>query len=205
MSCSFINLLHCIFKVNIIVFRVLHLLLLAYILLFFSISHQRQLVSAELLEKHGAVGWVTRTPKKKKKKLHLNQEAAIFTCCSIARAYIMSFWIEVRSSAHSQALCLTAVLKGLHWLEMNGLYFIAKHTKQTWDHSALMYSLCWFVAHSTKDCWMYFLSWWLILRNPDVRDRRCTVFKLYLGLQFTYKLGESITFYTKQSLKMVSH
>lgn len=34
-----------------------------------------------------------------------------YSFCSIARAYMMSFWIEVRSSAHSQVLCLTAVLK----------------------------------------------------------------------------------------------
>lgn len=76
--------------------------------------------------------------KKKKKKTLLNREAAIFTRRSIARAYMMSFWIEVRSSAHSQVLCLTAVLKkkgGPNYetgLEANRRFFIAVNTKQTY-------------------------------------------------------------------------
>lgn len=123
--------------------------------------------------------------KKKKKKTLLNREAAIFTRRSIARAYMMSFWIEVRSSAHSQVLCLTAVLKKKRGLEL-------------WDRSGSEQTFLYCCKHQTDLQIIAQLMHNLeLLRNTDVRDHRSA----NLGLHFKKSLKISSGFLIKLKLQ----
>lgn len=110
-----------------------------------------------------------------------------YSFCSIARAYMMSFWIEVRSSAHSQVLCLTAVLKrkkkkGLELCDRSGneqpSLYCNKHTTQTCRRSVLS-AQCLFTRG-----------------NPEIQRSQMD----YSGCVVAHKLEKALRFFNRGNL-----